>query len=373
MQRKQHIHLFVDAIWNWYAEHRRTLPWRDMDISDEDERAYRVLVSEVMLQQTQVDRVKVLFVNFLERFPRLEDLARASNKDVILAWQGMGYNNRALRLRDCAKTILERTVMDNGKLIMDNGAVFPREMDELIKLPGIGYYTAAAIRNFAFNLPTPCIDTNIRRVLHRTFFGPENSDGTWKKSDGELLKLAGEVLGEAMQQAQCHPKRSRRMARCYQDKLRRRMTRLPWFDSAHHDKHSSCDFHRSAAEWHAALMDFGSLVQTKTNPKWDECPLTQKGLMKAIKKNFPKSIKKKLASEPGRKIAGKFVPNRIIRGRIIQALRGADAGLSVVQIGAQVCEDWDAKLHKIWLENLLTALEKDGLIMKKRGRVMLGE
>jgi A/G-specific adenine glycosylase len=91
----------------------------------------------------------------------------------------MGYNSRALRLRDAVRTI-----------VTDYDGVFPREMSELLQIKGIGPYTAAAIRNFAWNLPTPCIDTNIRRILHRTFYGPEETDGTWKIGDRILLDVA---------------------------------------------------------------------------------------------------------------------------------------------------------------------------------------
>src|SRR3989338_7374659 len=183
MHRSDRIIAFVDTIWAWYAVHKRSLPWRDLAVVDETERAYRVLVSEVMLQQTQVSRVVIIYKRFLEQFPTIEKLASASTKDVLMAWRAMGYNSRALRLRDAAKIIIE-----------DFGGVFPKEFNQLRSIKGVGPYTAGAIRNFAFNLPTPCIDTNIRRILHRTFVGPENSDGTYKKDDRYLLGLAGEVL-----------------------------------------------------------------------------------------------------------------------------------------------------------------------------------
>jgi A/G-specific adenine glycosylase len=106
MHHAEHIDAFVREIWKWYSANKRALPWRDLAISDESERAYRILVSEVMLQQTQVERVKIVFKEFLERFPRMQDLAAASNRDVLIAWRGMGYNSRALRLRDAAKIII---------------------------------------------------------------------------------------------------------------------------------------------------------------------------------------------------------------------------------------------------------------------------
>ncbi|MDD5623314.1 MAG: hypothetical protein PHI23_01230 [Candidatus Peribacteraceae bacterium] len=285
-----------------------------MEVSDDTERAYRVLVSEVMLQQTQVERVKETFVRFLHAFPTLRDLASASNKEVILAWRGMGYNSRALRLRDAARMVVER-----------QGGVFPREQAALRAIKGIGDYTASAILNFAFNIPAPCLDTNIRRILHRTFVGPENPDGTWRRDDRYLLKLAGEVLEAALRP---HP--------------------------------------RDARNWHAALMDFGSLVQTKTQPQWDACPLTARGLMKTTAKNFPKHRVRSVSSEPGRVIDGRFIPNRIIRGRIVEALRDAPRGLPLPELGAHVCADWSLRAHQRWLREILDGLRRDALIRKTR-------
>jgi A/G-specific adenine glycosylase len=110
----------------------------------------------------------IVFKRFLEQFPTLSDLADASNKEVIIAWRGMGYNSRALRLRDAARWIRDRDRVRNEYNPSPN-PVFPSSMEELQTIPGIGHYTAGAIRNFAFGIPTPCIDTNIRRILHRVF------------------------------------------------------------------------------------------------------------------------------------------------------------------------------------------------------------
>ncbi|HAI98733.1 TPA: A/G-specific adenine glycosylase [Candidatus Peribacteria bacterium] len=320
---------FVNVIWEWYASHKRTLPWRDLTIEDETQRAYRILVSEVMLQQTQVERVKVMYRTFLERFPTLSSLAGASNRDVLLAWRGMGYNSRALRLRDAACSIEERF-----------GGEFPKEMDQLSSIKGIGPYTAAAIRNFAFNLPTPCIDTNIRRILHRTFVGPEERDGMWEKDDRSLLRLAEEVVKMAC-------------------------------DGGRHD----------AANWHAALMDFGSLVQTKSNPRWHLCPLTRLGLMKATPKAWERrrssfdglrmTPSERRRSEPGREIAGKFVPNRIIRGRIIDELRDEEAGLRFDELGRRVCIDWSPRQHRAWLKAIVDKLAREQMLQQIESRYSL--
>jgi len=341
MTDSQRITFFVTEIWAWYARHKRVLPWRDSAETDDTQRAYRVFVSEIMLQQTQVPRVIVIFRTFLEKFPTINDLAQASNKDVILAWKGMGYNSRALRLRDAARIIID-----------EHNGIFPSDYDQLLSIKGIGPYTAAAIRNFAFNMATPCIDTNIRRILHRTFVGPETADGEWEMNDKKLLKIAEEVLNVAIE---------------------------PEFQFSNFNFPFRCD----AANWHAALMDFGSLVQTKSNPKWDICPLTEKGIMKTTKKNFESRIlnngnqtsKFKLQNstrrEPGRFEGAKYVPNRIFRGRIVDALREHDH-LTFDQLGPQICSDWNSE-HHAWLKKILHKLTQDALIAKRGDVFVLAE
>jgi len=140
------------ALLAWYAENGRELPWR------RTRDPYAILVSEVMLQQTQVSRVVPRYLEWLERWPTVEALAAASPADAIRAWQGLGYNRRALNLHRAA-----RVVAEGG---------WP---DDLTELPGVGPYTAAAISNFAFGGAVLPVDVNVRRVLERTAgeFGPE--------------------------------------------------------------------------------------------------------------------------------------------------------------------------------------------------------
>jgi len=141
------IHILQEKILCWYAEHKRTLPRRDTF------NPYYVLVSEIMLQQTQVDRVAPKFEAFIEALPTLETLA-AAPKDLLLTLRsGLGFNSRVLRLQRCAQEIIERFA---GEI--------PREREALLSLPGIGPYTSASILAFAYNLPVPVIDTNVRRV-----------------------------------------------------------------------------------------------------------------------------------------------------------------------------------------------------------------
>lgn len=140
---------------------------------------YRILVSEIMLQQTQVERVRTKFAEFLERFPDVQTLARAPLADVLRLWSGLGYNRRAKYLHQTAKSVVREF---DGK--------FPRDFLLLQTLPGIGRSTAAAIMAFAWNESCPMIDTNLRRILVRTFF-----DGKIP-SDAVLFDFAQQMIPE---------------------------------------------------------------------------------------------------------------------------------------------------------------------------------
>jgi A/G-specific adenine glycosylase len=134
----------------WYSQNRRALPWR------ETRDPYAILVSEVMLQQTQVTRVVPRYLGWLERWPTVAELAGATPAEVIIAWSGLGYNRRAVNLHRCACEVTAR-------------GGFPREPRELERLPGVGPYTAAAIACFAFGAQIAAPDTNARRVLGRVY------------------------------------------------------------------------------------------------------------------------------------------------------------------------------------------------------------
>jgi A/G-specific adenine glycosylase len=138
-----------DALLPWYAENGRSLPWR------RTRDPYAILVSEVMLQQTQVARVLERYPPWLERWPSPAALAAAPAADVLRAWSGLGYNRRALNLQNAARRVVEL-------------GAFPREIAELEQLPGIGPYTARAIACFAFDAQVTALDTNVRRVLERS-------------------------------------------------------------------------------------------------------------------------------------------------------------------------------------------------------------
>jgi A/G-specific adenine glycosylase len=158
---------FRQLIYRHFRANSRTLPWR---LTTDP---YGIMVSEVMLQQTQVDRVIPKYEAFLERFPGLASLAEASLAEVLELWQGLGYNRRGMMLKRAAETIISR-----------HGGMVPSNPAELAQLPGIGKYTAGAIAAFAFGIATPFIETNIRSVFIHHFFHDRTD-----VSDGEILPL----------------------------------------------------------------------------------------------------------------------------------------------------------------------------------------
>ena len=191
----------------WYEEFGRDLPWRRT--SD----PYRILVSEIMLQQTQVDRVIPKFHEFLAKYPTLHALSQASPEEVRKTWYPLGYNIRPYRLRDIACESIERY-----------GGVIPRKEAELLSMKGIGRYTAGAIRSFAFNQDAPILDTNVMRVIFRVFWG----EGDPKKHKNKLWSLSEKLIPRG---------------RCY-------------------------DFNQ-------ALMDLGAMVCTARKPTCLICPLRE--------------------------------------------------------------------------------------------------
>jgi len=175
---KQDIHQFQGTVWEYYHDHgRHDLPWRSPEPSGQFD-PYKIVVSEVMLQQTQVARVIVKYGEFLERFPAVEVLAKAQLGEVLRAWNGLGYNRRAKFLHLAAKQITDEY---EGKFAKDN--------TELVRLPGIGANTAGAILAYAFNQPIAFLETNIRTVFIRHFFHDQADI-----SDKEILSLVEQTL-----------------------------------------------------------------------------------------------------------------------------------------------------------------------------------
>lgn len=180
--KRPSIKSFQRMVLDWYGLNgRHSLPWRPPTLKlrrDGNCDPYKIMVSEVMLQQTQVDRVIEFYKSFLRAFPTARRLAQASVKDLLGHWKGLGYNRRALNLQRAAQLIVQKY-----------GGVFPKKVEDIEALPGIGPYTARAIATFALNQPHVFIETNIRRIFIHHFF-------TDKKmiSDQELMPLIRKAL-----------------------------------------------------------------------------------------------------------------------------------------------------------------------------------
>ena len=151
----------------WYQKNKRDLPWR------RTKDPYKIWVSEMMLQQTQVERVIPKYRAFLKKFKTVQKLSKASLGDVLLLWQGLGYNRRGKMLHQCAQIVVK-----------DYKGVFPQLECELQKLPGIGTYTSSAMVAFAFNAPTSLIETNVRTVYLHHFFSEVE-----EVTDAEILEI----------------------------------------------------------------------------------------------------------------------------------------------------------------------------------------
>lgn len=165
---KQQITTFQEKILTWYKKNKRDLPWR------RDRDPYHILVSEIMLQQTQATRVVPKYHEWLQRFPTLKSLADAKTSEVLLHWSGLGYNSRGLRLQKAAKIITD-----------EHKGEFPKTYEVLMRLPGVGKYTANALLCFAFDEQVAVVDTNVRKVIVTEFGITEEK---------QIEKVAREIL-----------------------------------------------------------------------------------------------------------------------------------------------------------------------------------
>ena len=178
-----HLPQMREALLRWFADHGRDLPWRGTYTP------YDVWISEIMLQQTQMERGVSYFRRWMKRFPDLASLAAASEEDVLHAWEGLGYYSRARNLLAAARRIRDA-----------HGGIFPRELADIAALPGVGPYTTAAIASIAFEQPVACVDANVERVIARVF----DVDAPVKNKDAaaRIAALAREWLPPA--QARAH-------------------------------------------------------------------------------------------------------------------------------------------------------------------------
>ena len=267
----------------WYDQTARDLPWR------RTRDPYAILVSEVMLQQTQVDRVIPKYHEFLDRFPSLASLASASPAEVIRAWSPLGYNRRAVHLHRLAAHVVQH-----------HGGRLPSDMATLRRLPGIGPYTAAAVRCFAFGEAEAVVDTNVRRVLVR--LQPEHA-----KSESAVRLLASRYLP---------PER--------------------------------------AADWNQALMDLGATVCRAAAPLCLLCPLRDVCPSRGRRvRETREQYASRAPREPFRST------DRFLRGRIVDALRKTGT-LSTAELATAL--ELEGARQQARLAALLQALERDGLI-----------
>src|SRR5438309_3840919 len=237
----------------WWARAARDLPWR------RTRDPYRVLVSEFMLQQTQVSRVAEYYPRFIERFPDLATLAKAKPRAVREAWDGLGYYARASNLHALAKSVVGRGVVESGVAEKgaagDGVATLPDDPEELIKLPGIGRYTAGAVACFAFEKPVPAVDTNVRRVLLRVFFGADRQ----------------RLIRQRFTSQRLTPQRPIRERLTPQRPIRERLTpqRLIWALAAALVPKTG----KRAWKFNQAIMELGALICVARRPKCEQCPV----------------------------------------------------------------------------------------------------
>lgn len=175
------IEAFQQKILIWYSFNKRDLPWR------KTRDPYKICISEVMSQQTQLSRVIPKYEAWIEQFPTVQSLAIAKISDVLYYWSGLGYNRRALNLKKTAEIITEK-----------HGGIFPKEEKELLSLPGIGQYTARAVLCFAYDQQIAVLDTNIRKIILTQFLYSEyqrvSLSDNQKSDDRTLLEIATQLL-----------------------------------------------------------------------------------------------------------------------------------------------------------------------------------
>ena len=280
----------------WYRIHGRAqLPWRVT------RNPYYTLVSEFMLQQTQVDRVMTKFTEFMQVFPSIQELAVAARGDVIRLWSGLGYNSRAVRLHALAREV----VQTYAGVIPDNEAV-------LLSLPGVGPYTARAIMAFAFDHDVCASDTNVFRIMHRFYVGIEFP---MQASRAALDEYASALVP-----------------------------------------------HGKGHDWNGALMDIGTSICTARAAKCTICPLAAECVSAPI--NSAELAAARRGQRASRKVAIPFAQTtRFARGRIVHRLRALAPGeaVSLLDLKAELSPELPDEIANS-LTAILQRLRKDGLV-----------
>ncbi|MBI4197748.1 MAG: A/G-specific adenine glycosylase [Chloroflexi bacterium] len=305
-QRSEGNHALQEGVLAWYSLHQRGLPWR----ATQD--PYAILVSEVMLQQTQVSRVIPKYDEFLGRFPDLSSLAAAPTGEVIRAWSPLGYNRRAVRLQGAARQVMA-----------EHGGKLPRGVEALRRLRGVGPYTASAVACFAFGQQVAVVDTNVRRVLGRALLGET------RPPPQQVDRLAAEALPLGR-----------------------------------------------AADWNQALMDIGATVCAVRQPRCQQCPAQPSCRWAANGQSQAALVVDARALAERRAAYRTQPPfkgsSRYYRGRIVERLRRREGngGVPLAELGTAIKEGF-APQDTPWLETLLQGLEQDGLVRREGERVRL--
>jgi A/G-specific adenine glycosylase len=287
------------ALAAWFAEQGRDLPWR------RTRDPWAILVAEVMLQQVQVARAIPFWEAFLVRFPTATALAEAPLADAIRVWGDLGRYRRVVNLHRTARLLVEQ-----------HGGAVPADPAILATLPGIGSYTAGAVACFAFERDEAFLDTNIRRVLHRLFVGPESGEGSARAKEVDAIARRVLPVGDG------------------------------WV-------------------WNQALMDLGATVCTARKPACNRCPVAvmcraRAGIAAALQ---TKEAARKERGRPAYRYEGS---DRFYRGRVLAELRALppepDAAIPLAALGSGIRADF-VDGHLPWLRGVVASLERDGLVV----------
>jgi A/G-specific adenine glycosylase len=286
----------------WYRREGRSFLWRTTTDP------YTILLSEIMLQQTQAARVEEKLPAFLGKFPSFRSLADSGKPEVIRAWRGLGYNNRAVRLRELAMSVVN-----------DYGGRLPDDPSRLEELPGIGRYTANAVACFAFRRRVPIVEVNVHRVFSRVF---------WRMKGASDRKDLATVWEKAK-------------------------SILP----------------RDAWTWNQSVIELGATVCTASRPGCIRCPVrsycsSSHLAIENAARQRPRTIHR---SKPEPAYAG--VPRRLWRGRVVEALRGVGDGQSVHVdvLGKRIKPDFGVR-DRQWLNGLVDRLADDGIVRTLRNK-----
>jgi A/G-specific adenine glycosylase len=290
-----HLESIHERLLEWYRSNARDLPWRDRGCS-----AWGVFVSEIMAQQTPLSRVEPAWRRWISRWPEPSALAAEAPGEAVRAWDRLGYPRRALRLHDAATVMVER-----------HGGRVPGSYAELLELPGVGPYTAAAVACFAFDLPEPVVDTNVRRVLTRTLLGAEHAAPALTRAEADLAGASMPV------------ERTR------------------------------------ANTWNVAVMELGALVCTARAPGCPTCPVADTCAWNVAGK--PPH------SGPPRRGQPWEGTDRQVRGRILAAARQAGEPVTRPELDGTADDPGqvDRCVHSLVIDGLLEPVGRDGFTLPR--------